>query len=43
MTDFYRQLANGLNTRQALKRARTYLIEQGATDPYYWAAFVAID
>lgn len=43
MTEFYRQLANGLNTRQALKRARTYLIEQGATDPYYWAAFVAID
>lgn len=43
MTEFYRQLANGLNTRQALKRARTYLIEQGATDPYYWAAFVAMD
>ena len=43
MTEFYRQLANDLNTRQALKRARTYLIEQGATDPYYWAAFVAMD
>ena len=41
MTEFYRQLANGPNT--ALKRARTYLIEQGATDPYYWAAFVAMD
>ena len=43
MTEFFRQLSNGLSTRQALRCARTYLIEQGATDPYYWAAFIAMD
>lgn len=43
MEKFYEQLLAGRGLRQSVKDAQLYLIENGATDPFYWAAFVVID
>ncbi len=43
MTEFYSQLLSGKSKRQSLKSAQNYLIENGASDPYYWASFILID
>lgn len=43
MEKFYEQLLGGRSIRQSVKDAQKYLIENGAKDPFYWAAFVVID
>ena len=43
MEKFYEQLLTGRSLRQSVKEAQLYLIENGATDPFYWAAFVVLD
>lgn len=43
MEKFYEQLLAGRGLRQSVKDAQRYLIKNGATDPFYWAAFVALD
>lgn len=43
MEKFYEQLLAGRSIRQSVKDAQLYLIENGATDPFYWAAFVVLD
>lgn len=43
MEKFYEQLLAGRSLRQSVKDAQLYLIENGATDPFYWAAFVVLD
>lgn len=43
MEKFYEQLLAGRSLRQSVKEAQLYLIENGATDPFYWAAFVVLD
>lgn len=43
MTEFYRNLINGYSVKGAVKKAQQYLIDNGASDPYYWAPFVVLD
>lgn len=43
MEKFYTQLLKGRSVRQAVKDAQHYLIENGASDPFYWAPFVVLD
>ena len=43
MTEFYRNLIDGDSVRGAVKKAQQYLIDNGASDPYYWAPFVVLD
>ena len=43
MTDFYRNLIEGDSVRGSVKKAQQYLIDNGASDPYYWAPFVVLD
>lgn len=43
MTEFYSQLLSGRSKHQSLKNAQNYLIENGASNPYYWASFVLLD
>jgi CHAT domain-containing protein/Tfp pilus assembly protein PilF len=42
MGKFYGYLRQGLNKRRALQRAQTDLVQDGYTDPFYWAAFILI-
>lgn len=43
MEKFYEQLLKGRSLRQSVKDTQLYLIENGATDPFYWAAFIVLD
>jgi len=43
MEEFYKQLLNGKSVRQSVKEAQDYLIQNGASDPFYWAPFVVLD
>lgn len=43
MEQFYSELAKGHTPRESLHYAQQYLINNGASDPYYWAAFVLLD
>lgn len=43
MTEFYRNLIDGDSVRDAVQKAKKYLIDNGASDPYYWAPFVVLD
>jgi CHAT domain-containing protein len=43
MEEFYQQLLNGKSVRQSVKEAQDYLIQNGASDPFYWAPFVVLD
>jgi CHAT domain-containing protein len=42
MGKFYSYLMQGMNKRRALQRAQADLIQDGYTDPFYWAAFILI-
>lgn len=43
MTIFYENMFSGMDSRQALKMARSKLCEMGYSDPFYWASFVILD
>lgn len=43
MEKFYEELLEGRSLRHSVKEAQLNLIENGATDPFYWAAFVVLD
>ena len=43
MKHFYESLVAGKSAKSALKYAQRKLIEEGYTDPYYWAAFVVLE
>jgi hypothetical protein len=43
MKYFYESLLVGNGAKSALKYAQRKLIEEGYTDPYYWAAFVVLE
>lgn len=40
MVEFYRQLRKGQSYSAALARAKQCLIDNGYSDPFYWAGFV---
>ena len=43
MKHFYESLVTGKSAKSSLKYAQRKLIEEGYTDPYYWAAFVVLE
>lgn len=43
MEKFYERLLDGDTVRQAVKAAQQHLISNGASDPFYWAAFTVLD
>ena len=43
MEQFYKNLMKGKTVRQSVKKAQDYLINNGASDPFYWAPFVVLD
>lgn len=43
MEQFYKNLMKGKTVRQSVKIAQDYLINHGASDPFYWAPFVVLD
>jgi len=43
MEQFYFELAKGHTPRESLHYAQKYLINNGASDPFYWAPFVILD
>lgn len=43
MGEFYRKLAEGFTPRQSLRCAQKYLIDNGASEPFYWAPFIILD
>lgn len=43
MEKFYERLLSGDTVRQAVRAAQRHLIANGASDPYYWAAFTVLD
>lgn len=43
MKEFYSQLLSGKSKHQSLKHAQKFLINNGASDPYYWASFILLD
>lgn len=43
MKEFYTHLLSGKSKHQSLKNAQKFLIENGASDPYYWASFILLD
>ena len=42
MEEFYRQLAQGIDKVEALKKAKEYLRVKGYENPYFWAPFILI-
>lgn len=42
MEEFYRQLAQGIDKVEALKKAKEYLRMKGYENPYFWAPFILI-
>ncbi len=42
MVKFYSGLESGLSKNEALREAQVYMIEQGYTNPYFWAPFILI-
>lgn len=43
MEHFYSELAKGHTPRESLHAAQNYLINNGASDPFYWAPFILLD
>ena len=43
METFYSELTKGHTPRESLHIAQKYLINNGASDPFYWAPFVILD
>ncbi len=43
MEQFYSQLTSGCTLRESLHKAQQYLIDNGASDPFYWAPFIILD
>ena len=43
MEHFYSELVNGHTPRESLHIAQQFLIDNGASDPFYWAPFVILD
>jgi len=42
MEEFYRQLAQGIDKVEALKKSKEYLRMKGYENPYFWAPFILI-
>ena len=43
MTEFYKNMFEGVPARQALKQAQLKLLDSEWSNPYYWSAFVLVE